>query len=288
MTEFQPYGVRHFLRDADPEGVSELRRRSIPLIDGTEVAKGGAADTDALRPGDLLEYRTLVLRRSPLQSRPPSPYELVREGTYYEVWQRPEEGFARPLVHLPLGTESDVVATPPCRQLQRLAAQVPRGGRLVAAQQPPVTALRLGDLADTAGWEPAGERLVPRGGGDASGEIVVPRAGAYEVWLEGSVRGATEVEIGSQSLGPVRNRLNNSDHHVGFGTAGLAAGSQPVRVSHGGGDLHPGSGGDAFPLGPLVLEPAGPADAGLLEIEPGRVQAACGRPLDWVEALPSN
>ena len=31
MTEYQPYGVRHFLRDADPEAASELRRRQVPL-----------------------------------------------------------------------------------------------------------------------------------------------------------------------------------------------------------------------------------------------------------------
>ena len=37
----------------------------------------------------LLIYRTLVLRRSPAQSRPPSPYRLIWRGDYYEVWQRP-------------------------------------------------------------------------------------------------------------------------------------------------------------------------------------------------------
>ena len=34
MTEYQPYGVRHFLRRLDPEGASELRYRLVPLIDG--------------------------------------------------------------------------------------------------------------------------------------------------------------------------------------------------------------------------------------------------------------
>ncbi|MFA9401148.1 MAG: hypothetical protein ACERKT_08585, partial [Acidobacteriota bacterium] len=78
MTEYQPYGVRHFLRRADAEGASELRRRAIPRRDGSEAEKGAWTDTDGLalapdREG-LLTYPVLVLRRSPLQSRPPSPY----------------------------------------------------------------------------------------------------------------------------------------------------------------------------------------------------------------------
>src|SRR5690349_22666479 len=35
----------------------------------------------------LLGFRTLVLRRSPLGSRPPSPYKLTWSGHYYEVWR---------------------------------------------------------------------------------------------------------------------------------------------------------------------------------------------------------
>lgn len=71
MTEYEPYGVRHFLRDADPEGASELRRRPVPLRDGSSLDKGEFADIDRFDLGGLLEYRTLVLRRSPLASRPP-------------------------------------------------------------------------------------------------------------------------------------------------------------------------------------------------------------------------
>jgi hypothetical protein len=34
MADYEPYGVRHLLRNADPEGASELRRRRIPLRNG--------------------------------------------------------------------------------------------------------------------------------------------------------------------------------------------------------------------------------------------------------------
>jgi hypothetical protein len=90
MTEYQPYGVRHFLRELDAEGASELRRRLVPLRNGSTVPKAGFADLAAFRPDALLTYRTLVLRRTPVGSRPPAPYRLVWQRRFYEVWQRPE------------------------------------------------------------------------------------------------------------------------------------------------------------------------------------------------------
>jgi hypothetical protein len=88
MTEYQPYGVRHFLRDLDAEGASELRRSLIPLRDGSIVPKAGYADLSAFRPEAVLAYPTLVLRRTPVGTRPPAAYRLAWRGRYYEVWRR--------------------------------------------------------------------------------------------------------------------------------------------------------------------------------------------------------
>lgn len=98
MTEYQPYGVRHFLRDADPEGVSELRRRPIPLRSGRTARKGESVDVTRVDPRALRVYRTLVLGRSPEQSRPPPRYALVFRGEFYDVWIR------RPRSPVPSGT----------------------------------------------------------------------------------------------------------------------------------------------------------------------------------------
>ena len=103
MTEYNPYGARHFLRELDAEGASELRVRPVYLRDGSMAEKGEAVDTDEVAWDSLLEYRTLVLRRSPVLSRPPSPYRLVWTGESYEVWQRPEAPAGFPPEHLPLG-----------------------------------------------------------------------------------------------------------------------------------------------------------------------------------------
>lgn len=88
MTEYQPYGVRHFLRRLDPEGASELRRRLVPLANGTVLDKGQTAPIDAFAPDTLRVYRTLVLLRATGGS-PPASFRLVARGRFYDVWQQP-------------------------------------------------------------------------------------------------------------------------------------------------------------------------------------------------------
>jgi hypothetical protein len=88
MTEYQPYGVRHFLRYLDAEGASELRSRPVPLRDGRVLGKGEVADISAFAPEAVLVYRTLVLLRSASSSRPLPAYRLVWSGRFYDVWQQ--------------------------------------------------------------------------------------------------------------------------------------------------------------------------------------------------------
>ena len=51
MTEYQPYGARHFLREAAPEAASELRERDDPLISG---ATARTRSLSRHRPGTAL------------------------------------------------------------------------------------------------------------------------------------------------------------------------------------------------------------------------------------------
>ena len=153
MTEYQPYGVRHFLRDAEPEGASELRRRTVPLVTGGTLEKGKFADTDRLELDGLLVYRTLVLRRSPSQSRPPLPYALLTKGRYYEVWQRPEGEAGRfgLIEHVGLGSGLDPGGTALLREDRGgIAERVPEGAKIVAAVAPRFMVVALGEQA----WRP--------------------------------------------------------------------------------------------------------------------------------------
>ena len=289
MTEYQPYGARHFLREADPEAVSELRRRQVPLRSGGVVEKGFWADTDDLELGGLTLYRTLVLRRSPVQSRPPAPYQLTFSGRYYEVWQRPPGPGGEVSEHQPLGAGLDVAGTAACDDLRGLARRARRsGGAIAYVEQPRPVALPASELDHPDSWR-AGDRgtLVPLSDGSASGVVSVPRDGTWHVWLSGSIRGRMQLVIDNRPVGSVRHLLNNAGLYVELGSAALARGRHALELRYTGASLlHPGSGGTPAPLGPLVLTLGDPAGGVVRRANPSRARELCGRHLDWVEALP--
>jgi hypothetical protein len=287
MTEYQPYGVRHFLRDADPEGASELRRRQVPLLGGGTLAKGTSADTDRFRLSGLLVYRTLVLRRSPAQSRPPSPYRLTWRGRYYEVWQRPEGLVSSVIDHLGLGTAQDPTGEPKCSDVLRLAREAGPSGTLVAARRAAVEAVPLRRTSHPAAWRWAGypATLLPVTPGTIRSQVRVSRPGRYEVWLGGSVRPRVDLLVDGRQVGEVRHDLNNAGQFVLLGQTRLRAGAHELSIRFHGADLHPGSGGSVSPIGPLELSATDPAQDRLTRVRAGRATTLCGERLDWIEAL---
>lgn len=262
MTEYSPFGARHFLREGDPEAISELRRREIPLASGEPVPKGGAADTDELDAEALLVYRSLVLRRSPVRSRPPSPYRLEWAGESYELWQRPPGPPPR-LERLALGSELDPAAFPRCDDIRRIVGGTSPKARLLAARAARPRAAGLGE--------------------DLTGTLRAP-AGAYAAWLRGSVRGEATLRIDGEMAGTVRHVLNNEGGWIRFGEVALGGGPATVELELGGRDLRPGSGGPPFPVGPVALVPPRPARKPIT-VPATRAERLCGERLDWVEAV---
>jgi hypothetical protein len=288
MTEYQPYGVRHFLRDADAEGVSELRYRPIALRGGGEAEKGAWADTDQVELAPLLVYRTLVLRRSPAQSRPPSAYALRDRGPYYDVWQRPPGAeSAAILEHLPLGDFQDPAAVPSCVEVQRLAGLAGPAGSLATVERGPTVVASLSDSTHPVDWIPTEAEspdLVPTGPGEATLRLEVPSAGRYGVYLQGSVRNRLTVGIDGEPVGSVAEQLNPASQFLHFGEVELSPGSHAVSVKYDGQSLAPGSGGPPSPIGPLVLSPDD-GEPPVRLVPASRARTLCGRRLDWIEAI---
>jgi hypothetical protein len=266
ITEYSPYGARHFLRDADPESISELRRRQIRLRDGSEVPKGGAADTDRVDPAALNVYPTLVVRRSPVSSRPPAQYRLISSGGYYDVWQRaPDAG--PPIDDLPLGGPRSPISVPSCAAVRRLAEAAGPGDRLVASELPaPLVA--DGPLDDPI------QRTVQ-----------VERADEYGIWLEGSAMGELTAAVDGERVGAVRGELSNRGGWILLGVARLAPGSHRIEVEASGADLHPGSDLPPDLTGSLALARSEASEARLTAVEPSRATTLCGRPWDWIEVV---
>jgi hypothetical protein len=287
MTEYEPFGVRHFLGAVDPEGASELRRRQVPLRDGTLLGKAETADIDELDLNAVLTYRTLVLRRSATASRPPSPYRLVDRGRWYEVWQRPAGAPPGVIEHLPLGGRFDPGATPSCDEVRRLAAAVGEEGRLAAVERPPVTTVDLSRVTDRpGGWGASSVpgAVDPRGDGTLRTAVEVGEAGEYELWVGGGFRGGLQVRVDGHPLSSARHELSHSGQYVPLGRVALQRGLHEIELELGGTDLHPGSRGTPEPLGPLALSTA-TADLPVTTVPAGDAESLCGRRLDWIEAL---
>jgi hypothetical protein len=286
MTEYQIYGVRHFLRELDPEGAPELRRRQIPLRNGQLLEEGSSADIDEFQLDGVLVYRTLVLRRSGVASRPPSAYALASRGRYYEVWQR-REGSRPILEHLPLGTTREPAATAPCTEVRRLAGvAAANNGMLAAAARPNPTVLLLASALHPAGWVTTDDPavLVPTGPGTVEASLDVRRAGRYTLSLGGSFRGELEVTVDGSRPSPVHHRLNTFGGYTPLGSVQLTSGVHRLALGYDDGGLRPGGDGAPFALGPLVLSRAETARQ-VTYVRPESADALCGRDLDWVEAV---
>jgi hypothetical protein len=262
MTTYEPYGARHFLRRLDPEGASELRRRFVYLTDGTMLLKGESADIDRIRLDQVLVYRTLVLRRGPAASRPPSPYRLVWSGRYYEVWQRPERPTATVERRLPLGDADQAAAVAPCSQIEELP-----GRTLAYATQP--EAISLG---------------APPLDGTVSVRVTAPVDGVYTAWIAGDWFGDASVAIDGRAIGSRRAELNWPGLYTDLGSTPLAAGEHDVEIRYQPGGWRPGSGGKPFSFGPVALSLVSPRDP-VSRLPASRAQTLCGRKLDWVESL---
>jgi hypothetical protein len=262
MTTYEPYGARHFLRRLDPEGASELRRRYDYLTDGTMLDKGESADIDRIRLDQVLVYRTLVLRRGPASSRPPSVYRLVWSGRYYEVWQRPGRTARTIATHLPLGNTSQAAAAAPCSRVEAL-----RGGRLAYATRP--DAISLG---------------APPLDGAESLRVTVPFDGVYTVWIAGDWFGDASAAVDGRTVGSRREELNWPGLYTELGRTRLSAGQHVVTIRYAPGGWHPGSGAAPYSFGPVALSPADDREP-FRTVPVSKARSLCGQRLDWVEAL---
>jgi hypothetical protein len=270
MTEYQPYGVRHFLRDMDPESPAELRRRPIPLRNGQLLPKGQYRDVDAFELDGILVYRTLVLPHSPSASRPPSVYRLAWGGRFYDVWQR-STGGARILEHLPLGSGNQAVATPNCRAVLRLARlAVQNDGSVAAFVRPRATIVR--DAAPAGSWR------------KVRAAFALSRQGSYGIWLAGMFRRQVEVWVDGRRIYRGRHQLIHEGIETLLAELTLGPGKHDLVVHYGDANLRPGSGGGPFALGPISVSRATDG-VPVTYVDPADARSLCGKSLDWIEAI---
>jgi hypothetical protein len=114
--------------------------------------------------------------------------------------------------------------------------------------------------------------------------VQVPTSGRYGIWLGGSFRDRLELLVDGRRVTTARNQLNNFGQYTELASVDFSPGAHVFTLRYGGPDLHPGSGGAQFAMGPLVLSRT-TAAIPTRYVPPGDARAFCGRSLDWIEAL---
>jgi hypothetical protein len=229
------------------------------------------------------QFPTIVKRRAPDSSRPPTNYGLAFANEWYEVWRR--EATPHVIEHLPLQDVHRAAVAPKCVDVRALAARAREGDRLVASRTPPLAVFDTAQAERSPSWAPHPTRpgmVFTDTPGEARGSVDVTRPGRYEAWLAGSFGRPIEVEIDGQLVGAAHG-VNNVGQWLPVGEVRLSTGTHAVSLSRAGGNLEPGD-GYIGELGPLVLEPAGSGPA-LERFEPDQARALCGRAWDWIELV---
>ena len=83
----------------------------------------------------------------------------------------------------------------------------------------------------------------------------VGRPGRYELWVGGSFRGRLSTLVDGRKVGSARHQLSTEGQYVSLGEVTLEGGAHTVEIEQTSSWLRPGSGGPAWPIGPLVLSP---------------------------------
>src|SRR5262245_55309060 len=287
-TEFEEFG-KHFLRDGDPEGSSEgWQRRYAPLRNGQYVHQGFTYDLDEFPLAYVRYYRTIVVRKSPIGSRPPSNYRLIDSTKYYDVWQRDEASARSVVEHMSLGSRWQRGGRPRCKEVMRFAEVAKRTHAALAYVRAPRSfAIFPAKSAFPPAWfvDPTEDFVLrPRGPGHVQDSTIVTTApGTYDVWIEGSFARGYEVLLDGREVGRIEHDSNVRDLFGWVTSLSLQPGRHVVRLVRPSGSFEPGDGVLEM-LGPIMLTQQ-LSDDEVRRVEPAKASSLCGRWLDWVEVV---
>jgi hypothetical protein len=310
INDYEVYADRHFLRSGAPTEPAEYRYADLPTTRGVLLVKTAYADLDSFPLSTLLSYRSIVIRDSPVESRPPSIYKLIWQGRYYALYQRPASPTTQIVEHVGLGDQESYpycgnaengqylslcsvapASIPSCKTITSLASVARNdGGSLVAYQRPLSTVVLGDDLQWPGAWyhDSAGHTLTPYTPGTAVAHIVVPSSQEYEFWLGGSFTRGFEVSVNGHSIGQAKDQIFDIDGYVPMAKLYLKAGIvNTVDITDPSADTWtPGTGNNEYTmLSSIALQPLQSPQPEMLTASPQDAKSLCGRPLDWIEVV---
>jgi len=298
--DFEEY-AEYYLRNDDQDSMVNGPRLELRPGVNRETEPGGtwSYDLDEFPLKFVESFRTIVMRRNPLQSRPPSNYRLVYSSSYYEVWQRVQP--ARSVVTLePLlqrtgdgkaaAVKVDAHNASVCTTLAAAARKAGPTAQ-IAYMPAPSGYIQLDDsnLSLSGGFARSGGVIEATGAGRAVREQPIPVAGRYDFFIEGSFGRPVDVSIDGRQVASVAYQVSYPAEWIQIASRWLSAGVHRFEITRGGVSLHAGNGDGVDPLnrtiGPLVLVPARSSVPPVRYATVASLPSLCSAPLPprWIE-----
>jgi hypothetical protein len=290
--DFEEY-AEYYLRDDDQTSMVNGPTLQLRPEVNRATEPGGifAYDLNEFTTSWLESFRTIVMRRNPLASRPPSNYSLVYLSPYYEVWQRKQPA-ATVYAHVPLAGAAGAHSAAACASVAAAARKVGPSAR-IAYTATPAGYVQL-DGSNTVihgALQDAGGTIIGRGAGSAERDQVIPAARRYDFYLAGSFGRPVNVSVDGQHVGTAAYQVSYPGEWLLIGSRRLSARIHKVDITRGGISLHPGNGDgvDGFndTIGPLVIIPAQPSVPPLRYTSVSELPRLCRSAprLNWVEVV---
>ena len=258
--DFEEY-AEYYLRDSDQDSMVNGPRLELrPGVDRA-TALGGtwAYDLDEYPLGFVESFRTIVMRRNPLASRPPSNYRLAYLSPYYEVWQREQP--ARSVYALvPLSDPTGKRNAAACASVAGAARRAGPTAQ-VAYMPSPSGYVQLDDsnMKLSGGFAQSGGVIEATGSGSAVRKQTIPVAGNYDFFIEGSFGRPVDVNVDGHHVATAAYQVSYPAEWIQIASHRLSAGLHKIELKRGGISLHAGNGDGIDPfnrtIGPLVIMP---------------------------------
>ncbi|HWF33201.1 MAG TPA: hypothetical protein VG188_11645 [Solirubrobacteraceae bacterium] len=290
--DFEEY-AEYYLRDDTQDSV--VNGPSLGLRPGVNRATepGGiyAYDMNEFALEWIELYRTIVMRRNPLASRPPANYRLVYVSPYYAVWRRSAPA-STVYAHIPFGGSPASRERRACGETRTALRKAGAGARLLFTTQPRHY-LQLGGSNMVLSGElvNAGGAIIANGAGRATREVLIPATETYGFFMGGSTGRPVDVSVDGRHVGTAAYQVSYPGATIEIGAAKLTEGIHRIEISRGGLSLRAGNGEgvDTFnrSIGPLVVAPSSPATPPLQPVSASGLARLCrsSQVLHWIEVV---
>jgi hypothetical protein len=283
-----------FLRGEDGSSIVNPANLNFQVRPGVSVPGGGQSfgwDLNQLVPAFLQSFPLIIEPRSPTTSRAPSNYDLVEKTHYFEVWRR-DRPASTVVEHLPLSNLPHERSALFCQNIANHAQAAGAGAQVAYALTSVLAVVNPVESIHSDYWHEAGpSTLALYGAGSLHESFTLPKSTSYTVWLEGSIGRPLTFYIDGRRLSTLGWEERYPDQFLLVGHVSLPAGRHTLRITRGGGELHPGSGDpgetSGRTLGAIVFSHED-VDTNRVYVAPAsKAEQVCSAPVgyEWMEVL---